>query len=164
EGSRHGFGALLLGVYEADGRLAYAGKVGTGFNDALLTALSGKLRSLAQKDSPFYNPPTGAEGRRAHWVKPKLVAEVAFTEWSDDGALRHPSFQGLREDKKVKEVVRERPLGGDPDSASDPAPSKPVSGSRARARADPNAVAGIALSNPDKALYPEAKITKRDLA
>ncbi|TMH37880.1 MAG: DNA ligase D [Betaproteobacteria bacterium] len=164
EGSRHGFGALLIGVYEPDGRLAYAGKVGTGFNDASLSTLSRKLAGLVQKQSPFYNPPTGAEGRRAHWVKPELVAEVAFTEWTDDGTLRHPSFQGLRADKKATEVVRERPMSGNPGNNSETTPSKSVSRAKARAPADPNAIAGVALSNPDKALYPEAKISKRDLA
>jgi len=164
EGSRHGFGALLLGVYEPDGRLAYAGKVGTGFNDASLTSLSRKLAGLAQKQSPFYNPPTGAEGRRAHWIKPTLVAEVEFTEWTDDGTLRHPSFQGLRADKPATEVVRERPVNPSRASVADPAPARAAARSKARTRADPNEVEGIALTNPDKALYPEARITKRDLA
>jgi len=164
EGSRHGFGALLLGVYRADKKLAYAGKVGTGFNDATLASLSRTLGGLTQKQSPFYDPPTGAEGRRAHWVKPKLVAEVSFTEWTDDGTLRHPSFLGLRADKAATEVIRERPASVDAPDPSDPPPSKPAAHAKARARADPNGVAGVALSNPDKALYPEAKITKRDLA
>jgi bifunctional non-homologous end joining protein LigD len=164
EGSRHGFGALLLGVYEPDGRLTYAGKVGTGFNDASLTSLSRTLAGLTQKQSPFYNPPTGAEGRRAHWVKPTLVAEVEFTEWTDDGTLRHPSFQGLRSDKPAIEVVRERPVNPSHAGASNPEPPRDAVRSKRRTRADPNEVAGIALTNPDKALYPEAKITKRDLA
>jgi bifunctional non-homologous end joining protein LigD len=101
EGSRHGFGALLLGVYEPDGRLAYSGKVGTGFSDASLAALSRSLSAIAQKESPFHNPPRGAEARRAHWVRPTLVAEVSFAEWTDDGTLRHPSFLGLRADKRA---------------------------------------------------------------
>ncbi|HXX86541.1 MAG TPA: DNA ligase D [Casimicrobiaceae bacterium] len=164
EGSRHGFGALLLGVYDPDGRLAYAGKVGTGFNDATLSALSRTLAGIKQKQSPFSNPPTGAEGRRAHWVKPKLVAEVAFTEWTDDGTLRHPSFLGLRSDKPATEVVRERAVSVSGDNPADPPPSKTAARAATRARSDPNAIAGITLTNPDKALYPEAKISKRDLA
>jgi len=164
EGSRHGFGALLLGVYEPDGRLAYAGKVGTGFNEASLTSLSGRLAGLTQKQSPFYNPPTGAEGRRARWVKPTLVAEVEFTEWTDDGTLRHPSFQGLRSDKPATEVVRERPVNPSHASVPDPAPPPAAARSKGPTRANPNELEGIALTNPDKALYPEAKITKRDLA
>ena len=164
EGSRQGFGALLLGVYEPDGRLAYAGKVGTGFNEAMLGSLSRTLAGLTQKQSPFYNPPTGAEARRTHWVKPTLVAEVSFTEWTDDGTLRHPVFLGLRSDKPATEVVRERTLNVNAvnPSASD-SPGRASRG-KARTHSDPDAVAGIALTNPDKALYPEAKISKRDLA
>jgi bifunctional non-homologous end joining protein LigD len=107
EGSRVGLGALLLGYYEPDGRLTFCGKVGTGFNDRSLTELTKRLRPLEQDTAAFHNPPRGAEARRSHWVKPVLVAEVAFTEWTNEGTLRHPSFQGLREDKPAREVVRE---------------------------------------------------------
>jgi bifunctional non-homologous end joining protein LigD len=162
-GSRHGFGALLLGVYEPDGRLAYSGKVGTGFSDASLVALSRSLSALVQRESPFYNPPQGAEGRRAHWVRPVLVAEVAFAEWTDDGTLRHPSFLGLRADKGAADVVRERPEKPSDGEALDE-PGLPRSQAKIRAVADKNAVAGIVVSNPDKKLYPEAAVTKRDLA
>ena len=108
EGSREGIGALLLGVYDEQGELVFAGKVGTGFTAKTLKDLERRLAPLARPTSPF------ARARipgvtRAHWVEPKLVAEVAFTEWTSDGRLRHPSFQGLREDKKAAEVVRERP-------------------------------------------------------
>ncbi len=108
EGSRFGFGALHLGVYEPDERLTYVGKVGTGFDDKSLTSLTKRLKALKQATPPFHNPPRGAEARRSHWVNPVLVAEVAFTEWTDEGTLRHPSFQGLREDKSARDVVRER--------------------------------------------------------
>jgi len=163
EGSRQGFGALLLGVYEPDGRLAYSGKVGTGFNDASLAALSRSLSAIAQKESPFHNPPKGAEGRRAHWVRPILVAEVAFAEWTDDGTLRHPSFLGLRADKRAADVVREHPeTSNESDAPDEPPPGR--SQAKTRAVADKNAVAGIVVSNPDKKLYPEAAVTKRDLA
>ena len=117
EGSRQGFGALLLGVYDADGSLRYSGKVGTGFNDALLVKLRSALEGLVQDKPAFINPPRGAEARRAHWVKPELVAEVTFTEWTQDGTLRHASFQGLREDKRARDVVRE-------DSSAVPAPDQ----------------------------------------
>jgi bifunctional non-homologous end joining protein LigD len=164
EGSRHGFGALLLGVYESDGKLAYAGKVGTGFSDASLADLSHALSELVQKQSPFRNPPGGAEGRRAHWVRPVLVAEVSFTEWTDDGTLRHASFRGLRADKPATEVVRERPaplsIHSEPNEQAPRAPAR----ANALRSTDKNAVAGILLTNPDKKLYPEAGITKRDLA
>ncbi|HEX3633469.1 MAG TPA: DNA ligase D [Casimicrobiaceae bacterium] len=164
EGSRQGFGALLLGVNEPDGRLAYAGKVGTGFSDAALAALSRSLSALVQEESPFHNPPRGAEARRAHWVRPVLVAEVSFAEWTDDGTLRHPSFLGLRADKRASEVVRERPETSEVDEASDEPPPRPPSRAKAQPVADKNAVAGIVVSNPDKNLYPEAQVTKRDLA
>jgi bifunctional non-homologous end joining protein LigD len=107
EGNRVGLGALLLGVYEPDGRLTFCGRVGTGFNDKSLADLTRRLRPLEQRVSAFHNPPRGADARGVHWVAPVLVAEVAFTEWTNEGTLRHPSFQGLREDKSAREVVRE---------------------------------------------------------
>ena len=166
EGSREAFGALLLGVYEPDGRLTYSGKVGTGFTAAMLTSVYRALKPLVQKKPPFHNPPRGAEARRVHWVKPALVAEVSFTEWTDDGTLRHPSFQGLRADKPAAQVVRERAVAAnkaDPPSASAPAP-KGRTGSRAKDDPAPDAIAGVRLTNPDKLLYPEARLSKRDLA
>jgi len=106
DGSRVGIGALLAGVYEG-GRLAYAGKVGTGFTERVLRELRRRLEGLRADRSPFADPPTGVGV--AHWVRPELVAEVEFTQWTDDGKMRHPSFQGLREDKRASDVVRERP-------------------------------------------------------
>jgi bifunctional non-homologous end joining protein LigD len=190
QGARSGFGALLLGVY--DGRdLRYCGKVGTGFNDALLTSLVAKLRKLATDASPFVNPPTGAEGRRAHWVKPELVGEVTFTEWTRDGTLRHPAFEGLREDKRARDVVREVPAH-DPATdapaaksgkaaprapaaarapkakAASPAakatPPSPKAAARRATATGSDPVADVVISNGDKLLYPEAGITKRDVA
>jgi DNA ligase D-like protein (predicted ligase) len=104
-GGRVGFGALLVGVYEG-GKLVYAGKVGTGFDNATLERLGRQLARLERPTSPF----AGGElpRRGVHWVEPKLVAQVAFTEWTPGGKLRHPRFKGLREDKDPKEVVRER--------------------------------------------------------
>ncbi len=176
-GSRRGFGALLLGVYEADGSLRYSGKVGTGFDDSTLTSLRRKLDALAVSKSPFSNPPRGAEGRRARWVQPQLVGEIAFTEWTDEGTLRHPSFQGLREDKRARDVVRERPagaqaaksLGRATPAAASTRPAKATtsrSGQPAAKTAGdaPNVIAGVSLSNPGKALYPDAGITKLDIA
>ena len=167
QGSRRGFGALLLGVYEPDGSLRYSGKVGTGFDDQTLVSLRKTLDKLEQDKAPFANPPRGYEAKGAHWVQPKLVGEVSFTEWTQEGTLRHPSFQGLREDKKASEVLRERPVHEkvaervpDPPAASKPRPSR-------QARSDDGSVsqvAGITLSHPDKLMYPEAKLTKRDLA
>ncbi|MFW5972601.1 MAG: non-homologous end-joining DNA ligase [Bacteroidota bacterium] len=104
EGSRKGFGALLLGYYEDD-RLCYAGKVGTGFSDRLLEDLRTRMNELERKTSPFDDD---VKERNAHWITPELVGEIAFTEWTADGKLRHPRFLGLREDKEASEVVREQ--------------------------------------------------------
>jgi bifunctional non-homologous end joining protein LigD len=180
QGSRNGFGALLLGVYEPDGKLRYSGKVGTGFNDQLLASLRRKLDGLAQSTSSFANPPRGFEAKGVHWVKPKLVAEIAFTEWTTDGTLRHPSFQGLREDKSAADVVRERPVHEidmkpakpatkPPKSATKPGQQAPrkaaVSSTKTKASAETSdIVAGVKLSHPEKLLYPESKFAKQDLA
>ena len=127
------------------------------------------------------NPPRGFEAKGAHWVKPDLVAEIAFTEWSNDGALRHPSFQGLRADKKATDVVREEPQ---PAAFAGAAPRpkrksrRPRKQQRRRSAGPPDAqqrrrraktaanatVAGIAISHPDKLYFPEAGITKVDVA
>jgi bifunctional non-homologous end joining protein LigD len=124
------------------------------------------LDKLEQDRAPFANPPRGYEAKGAHWVQPKLVGEVSFTEWTQDGTLRHPSFQGLREDKKASEVVRERPVNGaDAGVPDSPARAKPRASRQAlRDDASASQVAGITLSHPDKLMYPEAKLTKRDLA
>ena len=104
-GSRLGLGALLVGYYEGQ-RLRYAGKVGTGFTQAVLMDLRRRLDDLALDRSPFADP---VAERRAHWVRPQLVAQVGFSEWTDDGKLRHPRFEGLRTDKDSHDVVREHP-------------------------------------------------------
>jgi bifunctional non-homologous end joining protein LigD len=106
--AREGIGALLVGVREG-GALRFAGKVGTGFTNASARALRARLEPLEQPAPPFTPPPRGV-GRNVHWVKPALVAEVAFTEWTGDGKMRHPSFVGIREDKGAEEVVREVPV------------------------------------------------------
>jgi DNA ligase D-like protein (predicted ligase) len=104
-GQRVGFGALLLGYYR-NGALQYAGKVGTGFDTATLQALAERLAARRCDDCPFAEPPD-APGSGVHWVKPELVAEVGFTEWTAGQRLRHPRFLGLRRDKPARQVVRE---------------------------------------------------------
>ena len=106
EGSRVGLGALLAGVYEK-GRLVYAGKIGTGFAEKTLRELTSRLRALERETCPFAPQPAGVG--RPHWVKPELVAEVSFSEWTEDGRMRHPSFLGLRKDKPASSVARELP-------------------------------------------------------
>jgi bifunctional non-homologous end joining protein LigD len=107
-GSRTGFGALLVGYYEGR-RLVYAGKVGTGYDRATLDELRARMDRLERGDSPFAGSAPREPG--AHWTEPRLVAEIGFTEWTDDGKLRHPRFVGLRTDKPARKVVRERPDG-----------------------------------------------------
>jgi bifunctional non-homologous end joining protein LigD len=106
QGSRTDFGALLVGYWE-DGKLSYAGKVGTGFDHRLLRELGEQLRALERDDPPFAHVHPVPRG--THWVEPELVAQVGFTEWTRDGRLRHPRFLGLRDDKPARDVVRERP-------------------------------------------------------
>jgi bifunctional non-homologous end joining protein LigD len=182
EGSRSGFGALHLAVNEGD-ELVYAGKVGTGFNTRTLTDLRKKLGKLERKTPAFQKAPRGAEARRSHWVEPKLVAEVAFTEWTEDGILRHPTFQGLREDKSPSEVVREvaRPTQEVEKKASAPRTMAAKTAKKAvkktdkkkgdvpplgpeRDPGDVTEIAGVKISNPDRVLYPEQGLTKRELA
>jgi bifunctional non-homologous end joining protein LigD len=111
QGSRGQFGALHLGLYEgppASSRLVYVSKVGTGFDEATLSAIMARLQPLARETPPFE---AGAipTGRGHHWVEPVLVCEVRFTDWTDDGGIRHPTFMGLRDDKKPKDCRRETP-------------------------------------------------------
>jgi bifunctional non-homologous end joining protein LigD len=105
-GSRTEFGALLLGYHDGDGALRYAGKVGTGFDQATLRSLGKRLRALRRADPPFADAASIRE-RGVTWVEPELVAQVGFTEWTGAGRLRHPRFLGLRDDKAAREVVRE---------------------------------------------------------
>jgi bifunctional non-homologous end joining protein LigD len=143
QGAREGFGALLLGVRDGrGGALRYAGRVGTGFTERTIAELSARLAPLATEAPPFADPPKKAH---THWVRPELVAEVAFREWTRDGVVRQPSFKGLREDKPPADIVRE--------TAADPPAESP----------GPPTVRGIAISNPDRVLEP-AGIAKLDLA
>lgn len=153
-GSRQGFGALLVGYYEG-AELRYAGKVGTGFSDRLLKTLHQTLVRLERPKPAFVNPPTGYEAKGAHWVTPKLVAEIRFAEWTKEGILRQPSFQGLRTDKPSTEIGRERAQ-----HIADRGPQKvppTTSGRKPPAKRD-------ALTNPDKVLYPDIGLTKSALA
>jgi DNA ligase D-like protein (predicted ligase) len=106
KGARAGLGALLLGYYDPDGRLAYAGKVGTGFDDATLASLASTLSGLERPQPPFGRGALPRAG--VHWVEPRLVAQVAFSEWTRAGELRHPRFEGLRRDKAPESVTREK--------------------------------------------------------
>jgi len=165
EGSRPGFGALLLGVPEPDGRLTYCGRVGSGFNDALLRSLFERLQATARSDTPFHNPPTGADARRARWVAPTIVVDVSYGEWTADRTLRHPVFHALRADTAPARIVRAMPDqqrdDDNPAARAAPAVQAPAATRKSTGK---DAVEGIALSNADKVLYPEEGLTKRDLA
>lgn len=103
QGSRAGFGALLVG-YHDHRRLRYAGKVGTGYDSSTLRSLRARMDAMTQPSSPFADP---VRERAAHWIKPELVVQIGFTEWTTDGRLRHPRYTGIRTDKPAAEVVRE---------------------------------------------------------
>jgi bifunctional non-homologous end joining protein LigD len=135
------FRALLLGVYGEHGKLRYAGKVGTGFSHAVQENLSERMGWI-ETDRPAAPVPR-AEARGAHWVKPELVAEVAFAEFTADGVVRHASFLGLRDDKKPTEVVEEAP--------------QPIE------RAAPEPADDVKISNPERVLFADAGVTKGEL-
>jgi bifunctional non-homologous end joining protein LigD len=175
EGRRHErIGALLVGVYDPDGKFRYAGRVGTGFSDAELDKLGKLLAPLQREGSPFEageRPPRGAL-----FVAPQLVAEVEFSEWTAAGSLRHPSYKGLREDKDAREVVREDftpARAAKKRTAGAKAASKPEDGERLGrlvlseldAKQASTIVEGreLKLSNLDKTLYPQAGFAKRDV-
>jgi bifunctional non-homologous end joining protein LigD len=177
EGSRAGLGSLLVGTYDGD-RLVFGGGVGTGFDDATLVALSDRLRPMVQKDCPFDPPPPKELLRRpAHWVRPELVIEAEFLEWTGDGHLRHPSFRGLREDRDPREVRREvaQPLPGAASEAQ-PAVDEVAGPEPAEAPAEPTpepaadtggrtpVILGQRLSNPERVFYPALGFTKMQLA
>ncbi|MET0269167.1 MAG: DNA ligase D [Sphingomonas sp.] len=142
-----GFRSLLLGLHDGD-MLRYAGKVGTGFDQAAFETVLAKLKPLARK-TPTLDAPR-AMVRDAHWVTPTLVAEVAFAEFTADRLLRHASFVALREDKPAREVIAETPL--------------PVTSAAAGASPVADSYAGIHVSNPDRVIFPETHITKGELA
>lgn len=163
--SRPGLGALLIGYYRR-GELIYAGKVGTGFDHALLRTLRKRFDRIEQRVSPFVEPPRGADARGAHWVRPEIVCEVEFFEWTKDGLLRHPAFIEIREDKDPKEVVRETRK---PMKVVDQAPKKKARAARpARtySMSDPSKdeVLGVPITHPARVVFPDVGITKLQLA
>jgi bifunctional non-homologous end joining protein LigD len=145
---RRGFRSLLLAA-RAGRKLSYVGKVGTGFNARLIEDLMERMEPLAVDTSPVEVPRPDRKG--AHWIEPKLVAEIAFAEFTDDGILRHPSFIGLREDKPASKVVREVPKHLTKAEKKKPGKSTPES-------------FGIEISSPERIIYPELGLTKKDLA
>ncbi len=165
-GSRSKFGALGVAANTEKG-LTYVGRVGTGFTEASLEDLYAQLQPLERDAPPVVNPPKGVEAKGIHWVEPRLVVEVAFAEFTEDGSLRHPSFSGLREDKAADEIVIESPAETPSASEADAVAtaSKPAGGGAAQAtEADQATVAGVQLTNPDRVLWPDVPFTKLGLA
>jgi bifunctional non-homologous end joining protein LigD len=187
EGARVGFGALHVGVYEGN-RLIYVTKVGTGFDDAKIVAIMELLMPLSRAASPFAERSPAGRGHR--WVEPRLICEVRFTEWTRDGGLRHPTFMGLRDDKKPEECVRETLVPFEAaDPSHDPAPAKgdsttsdlsparavsrqvgatpPMAAAKATAAqavhiTDPKKIQTVHITNPKKIFWPDGT-TKGDL-
>ncbi len=191
EGSRTGFGALHMGYYDRAGNLHYAGGVGTGFSDTVLSDLRGRLDAITRKIGPRLMVHGEGPPRRLHWVKPHYVAELQFLDWTPDKVIRHATFLGLREDKEAVDVIRDPP--GDPDEAGKAVtPSSIVFAPRPKSKAKPKPkprrkaiAAGEAparevpaiidarrsrteeatrLTHPEKRLWPQEAITKEDLA
>lgn len=162
-----GFRSLLLGYYDGP-TLRFAGKVGTGFNSVSLQEIRGKLDKLKIISKPFSKLPPDVG--RGTWVEPKLVCEVEFTEWTPEGRLRHPSFQGLREDKPAKGLARDKELPVDVAVKGAEAEVKAAAAKTARHPSAPLKsvdridVGGIGISHPNRIIFPELGITKLDLA
>ncbi|TMJ68887.1 MAG: DNA ligase D [Alphaproteobacteria bacterium] len=175
EGSREGFGALLVGYYDAQGKLRYAGRVGTGFNTGQLIQLHRRLDSLARPE-PTVALPKGVSRKGVHWIEPRLVAEVEFATWTADAILRQASFQGLREDKDARDVVYDPKTrtavepAAKSKSKKAPARSKQTVSNKAetdepqRARDGSLLFEGVRLTHPDRILYPGTSLTKLDVA
>jgi bifunctional non-homologous end joining protein LigD len=157
KGSRYGFGSLLLGVHDEARRLVYAGSVGTGFDEKLLRSLFDKLQALETQKDPFFNRPREVKG---HWVRPKMIAEVTFTEWTGDGRIRHPVFHALRTDKDPEAIVREQPVEKVEEKATKAIAKKTIA-KKPAAKAAP--ASGIKITNPERVIDPASKATKLDL-
>jgi bifunctional non-homologous end joining protein LigD len=183
-GSRAAFGALLLGVYDGDGQLQYAGRVGTGFDAALLRSVKQALDAHASRRMPFASTPRERSRTPVHWVEPVLVAECNFAEWTSDGIVRQASFVSLRDDKPARQIVRETARQGadvqqQTETASDETPQKSAPKKRAakktaaaegatsrttarRSRAS-SEIAGVRISHPDRVIDKSSGASKLEL-
>lgn len=154
KGARSAFGALLLGLHERDsGELRYAGKVGTGFNESTLKSILAQLKPLRVKKPAVINPPSGFEAKGVHWLKPSLLAEVAFAEMTRDGSVRHAVFHGLRDDKPAKDITEERARPMKPSKTEATAPSQ-------SGLADGK----VRITHPDRVIDASSGTTKMQLA
>ncbi len=163
KGARAGLGALLLGVHDERGALRYAGNVGSGFSAASLAALRKQLDKIAAKASPF--SAKTAVDRNAHWVQPKLIAEVSFSEWTKTGSVRHPVFHGLRADKPPVQIVRERPADDGQPARAGSKVSTTSKKSEAASKPSPASVlpASFKVSSPTRVIDASTGATKIDV-
>ncbi|CAI8819946.1 3'-phosphoesterase / DNA ligase D / DNA repair polymerase [Pseudomonas sp. IT-347P] len=169
KGARSAFGALLLGLHDRDsGELRYAGKVGTGFNEATLKSILAQLKPLQVKTAAVVNPPSGFEVKGVHWLKPKLLAEVAFAEMTKDGSVRHAVFHGLRDDKPAKAITEERakPVKtAEKKTATKKAPKKAPASSAENAPSQLGLATGkVRITHPDRVIDAVSGTTKMQLA
>lgn len=169
KGSRSGFGSLLLGVHEKGSGMRYAGRVGTGFDDGILKSMYARMTALAATRAPFDKMPAGQSARDVHWIKPQLVAEIAFAEWTGDGIVRHAVFHGLRTDKPAKDIGVEVPLDVKDGKAMNKAKAaSPTTAARRKGKAKPGVqqdeVAQVRITHPDRIIDKESGSTKVDLA
>jgi len=173
KGSRSAFGALLLGLHDRDsGELRYAGKVGTGFNEATLKSILAQLKPLQVKKAAVVNPPSGFEAKGVHWLKPKLLAEIAFAEMTKDGSVRHAVFHGLRDDKPAKDITEERAkpvkTSETKSAAKSPAkkPAKKVPAEKAETAPSQLGLANgkVRITHPDRVIDAVSGTTKMQLA
>ena len=174
-GKREKFGALLLGVYEDDGSLRYAGRVGTGFDAGMLHSLSRDFADLATDTPPFRDPPKKRGAAGLHWLKPELIAEVKFAQWTNGGLIRQGAFMGMRSDKPAREIRQEQPVPVEQaeqhaqrEVEAEAPPEKrkaaPAGRRAGKEAADQTAVAGVLLTHPARVLFTGAGVTKLELA
>ena len=180
QGTRSGFGALLLAVNEEGAGLVYAGRVGTGFNQKMLGDLFEQMKPLEQDASPLSKKLTSAQARGVHWIEPTLVGEVEFGEWTREGIIRHSAFIALRSDKQASEVVHEYPrtpkdikapfkpkaskAKAEPAQDSPAREKKPASSKRGAQDKDKIDVAGVLISHPERVIDKQSGLHKIDLA
>ena len=168
KGARSAFGALLLGLHDVDsGELRYAGKVGTGFNETTLKSIYQQLLPLETKKAAVVNPPTGYDAKGVHWLKPELLAEVAFAEMTKEGSVRHAVFHGLRNDKPAKAITQELPKTVKKTAAKDdtePAPAKAKAKAKPKAAQSPTLDGKVRITHPERVIDASSGTTKMQLA
>ncbi|PZX00468.1 ATP-dependent DNA ligase LigD phosphoesterase module /ATP-dependent DNA ligase LigD polymerase module [Pseudomonas sp. 478] len=169
KGSRNAFGALLLGLHDRDsGELRYAGKVGTGFNETTLKRIYEQLKPLQTKKSSVVNPPSGFDAKGVHWLKPTLLAEVAFAEMTKEGSVRHAVFHGLRDDKPAEDITEERPKAVKTSAAKKTTAGKTSTPDKKKAAPAPSQIGlgegKVRITHPDRVIDASSGTTKVQLA